>query len=521
MMSKQSINTISTMLQSIHIKLPLYNTLMKILQFKSISEINKMQDLEPIYTEKSQKIIVNSVHSTYLSSIYKECAIAKTLQLLGHNVLMLTCGKIFPFCTGMFNVDVPPNKGMCKNCISHGKQLFDSLNLPHKTYLDYIDEKDEEEYMSLALKKGKLFGVDINYHALTSAQRYMKGQKVEYRIYYNKLEDAAATAIVAKNIYEIEKPDKILTSHSCYAEWGSFSDYFRLKNVPVYTWYTGYNPKTLIFNLTNIDKNFNIFLHNRNYKNLTEEEKQTVQTYLQQRKVGIDDTKLYNFKEKTLPSSYDANKKTFTMFPNLAWDVDPTCSGDFFSDTFDWIDTTIKIFTRHPDKQLIIRAHPAEQVYKSIVTTVKHINQTFTVLPKNVIIIDSDNPINSYNLFKYTDVGIVSNGTIGLEMTNQNIPVIVVGNAHYKNKGFTRDVNTLDEYRNAIRNPPKTISYESVRDLYNYYYFIKSFIPFPILKHKNFLTIGYNSNNFKSFLEDYYLEHIANCILFDKPFQEW
>lgn len=523
--AKQSVNNLSTFLRNVGVKEPMYNTLMSLVQYKNLHKVKKIKHVKLPDTEyvKPQNIFFHCVHCGPVSSIYKECAIAKTLQIMGHKVTMLICNQTLPFCTGMFNINTPPNKGMCRNCVQHGIKLFDYLNLDWTSYQCYINADEEEKHMAKGMQEGELFSVDVSYHALSSAQRYMKGQRVEKPIYDSKLADAVAAVIVAKNIFTKEVPDKIVTSHSCYAEWGSFSDFFKAVGVPVYTWYTGYDPKTLVFDLINIDKNFSTFLTKRNYNTLTEQEQQVLLYYLAQRRRGTADTRYYNFSdEEEFPPNFVPSKFTFTMYPNLSWDVDPTMSGDFFKDTFDWIDTTINIFKELPkDYQLVIRAHPAEKLYQSVVTAEGHINEKFPDLPNNIIIIGSDNPINSYHLFSPTNVGIISNGTVGLEMLMTDIPVIVVGNAHYKDKGFTYDVSSIDDYKKALQRSLYEIESKQMRDLYAYYYFIKSFLPFPILRHRNFLDIGYNVKNYQDFLNDYYLHHICACILDDKMFQDW
>ena len=75
-------------------------------------------------------------------------------------------------------------------------------------------------------------------------------------------------------------------------------------------------------------------------------------------------------------------------------------------------------------------------------TVLDSINSKFISLPKNIKIIPPNTKISPYSLFPFIDVGIVYNGTVGLEMSTQGIPVVVAGNAHYGKKAFTYDIST-------------------------------------------------------------------------------
>ena len=525
---KNLINSGAYFLEKARVKKQVYDILISIAQYRALGLLRKIdKNVEHIQASNPKNIVFHCVHSCFVSSIFKEVAIAKTLQLMGHNVTMIICGGKLHNCTGMFNVNVPPNKSMCKNCIRFGIELFNIFDLPYMTYNTLID--DDFETIKVGVSNAKLkkyFGVDIDYHARASTARYFKGEKLfDEEIYNQKLTNAVITTTFAKLYNDIYKPDIVVTSHSCYSEWGAFSDYFRNKGVKVYTWYTGYNHRTLIFDLITIDKNFNRYKKHRENK-LSDEEKIQLYNYIDERKKGVDDTSQYHFVKK---ATYICNtgkfEKTYVLYPNLSWDVDPTSTSNFFDTIFEWVETTIKLFEKFPEYQLIIKTHPAEKLYRSKYTVYDFVMSKFTKLPQNVFIVNPNENISPYELFRYTDVGIVSNGTVGLEMVLDNIPIIVTGNAHYKNKGFTYDAESINDYINLLfyNDDVKKgiVKNKDERDLYSYYYFIKSFIPFTILRHRNFLDIGFNAKSYNDFLNDYELSHIATSIVNNKIMQNW
>jgi hypothetical protein len=49
-----------------------------------------------------------------------------------------------------------------------------------------------------------------------------------------------------------------------------------------------------------------------------------------------------------------------------------------------------------------------------------------------------------------SDFGLVFTSTTGMELATQGIPVIVAGRTHYRDKGFTSDVSSPQEFETAL-----------------------------------------------------------------------
>jgi hypothetical protein len=109
-------------------------------------------------------------------------------------------------------------------------------------------------------------------------------------------------------------------------------------------------------------------------------------------------------------------------------------------------------------------------------------------------------------------------------MALNNIPVIVTGQIHYYNKGFTYDVSSEEEYTQTIKSnlPPKE-NQQTLAKIYAYFYFIKSFIPRNYLYYKNFLNLGWNIKSLDDLApgKDKYMDHICDYITNDKVWQNW
>ncbi len=117
-----------------------------------------------------------------------------------------------------------------------------------------------------------------------------------------------------------------------------------------------------------------------------------------------------------------------------------------FSGTMtDWMRRTIKYFIDRNDVQFILRTHPGELVANgpSVVDLVK---DEFPELPENVHLIGPNDPVNTYDLIGVAKLGLAYTTTVGMEIAMHGVPVIVVGNTHYRGKGFTNDPNSWEEY---------------------------------------------------------------------------
>jgi hypothetical protein len=157
----------------------------------------------------------------------------------------------------------------------------------------------------------------------------------------------------------------------------------------------------------------------------------------------------------------------------------------FTSNMTEWLERTAKYVAERSDLQLIIRIHPGERITKgpSVGDIVK---QALLNIPENIRLIGADDQINTYDLLEIADLGMVYTTTVGLEMAMSGLPVTVVGQTHYREKGFTFDPKSWEEYFDLLERFAQ--SQESFQltsqqtDLawrYAYTFFFDYPIPFP------------------------------------------
>jgi hypothetical protein len=167
-----------------------------------------------------------------------------------------------------------------------------------------------------------------------------------------------------------------------------------------------------------------------------------------------------------------------------------TLGRQVFSDSMTaWIARTIQFFARREDAQLVIRIHPGELLTKgpSVAGVVKRV---FTSkegvelpIPDHIHLVPADAKINTYDIMEIADMGLVYTTTVGMEMAMSGKPVLVVGNTHYRGKGFTLDPRSWDGYfellGDVITNLKKYHpTQEQVEQAWNYAY--RFFFTYPL-----------------------------------------
>jgi hypothetical protein len=163
-----------------------------------------------------------------------------------------------------------------------------------------------------------------------------------------------------------------------------------------------------------------------------------------------------------------------------------TLGRQVFSDSMtDWLERTVRYFAKRQDVQLVTRIHPGELITKgpSVADVVK---KALPTIPENIHLVPADAKVNTYDIVEIADLGLVYTTTVGMEMAMSGVPVIVVGNTHYRNKGFSLDPDTWEAYfellSNVLSNTGKfRLDQQQVEQAWNYAYrfFFEYPQPFP------------------------------------------
>ncbi|WP_026776862.1 hypothetical protein [Polaribacter sp. Hel_I_88] len=336
------------------------------------------------------------------------------------------------------------------------------------------------------------------------------------------------THFLAEEIAEI-KPDIVIMSHGIYSTWGPLFNVLNEYDLPILVHGRGKKRHSQVFNWNKTGDSWDVSDEWEKVKNndLTEKELKEINAYLESRISHKDDVFVYNFGKQTNKKEtikflgLEDDKPIYTLFTNVLWDAASAQREIAFNNPVEWVIETIEWFNKHPEKQLIVKIHPAEVVigtnmpfYDIIVKRVE--------LNKNIRVIKPQEKVNSWSIYDISNLGIVHTTTAGMEMPLVNKPCIVVSKTHYRSKGFTIDVNSKEDYFKTL-NSFNIDNYDLEKNKkeaikYAYLLFIRYQVPFNFFFEEVSTDIkGFRHTDLNLYLLDKNYNKILESILNKKP----
>ena len=152
----------------------------------------------------------------------------------------------------------------------------------------------------------------------------------------------------------------------------------------------------------------------------------------------------------------------------------------------EWITKTVQYFAKRTDMQLVVRIHPGEKIVPQAKSMGMVVREALPELPDYIHVIGALDNVNTYDLIEIADLGLAYTTTVGVETAMNGIPVISCGDTHYRDRGFTIDPNSWDEYFSTLENvlsdlPAHRLKEEQIAKAWNYAYrfFFEYPHPFP------------------------------------------
>lgn len=139
-------------------------------------------------------------------------------------------------------------------------------------------------------------------------------------------------------------------------------------------------------------------------------------------------------------------KKVAVAFTNVTWDLATAGRDVGFAGVFDWVRETIRAVSALPNVHLIIRAHPAEASVQTRERILDQIAQAWPEGLAGVTPIEPEQDVAALDLCDLADLVLAYNSSAGIEAAAHGSTVVVCGNPHYRDKGFTLEVSSASEY---------------------------------------------------------------------------
>jgi hypothetical protein len=316
-------------------------------------------------------------------------------------------------------------------------------------------------------------------------------------IYRKYFYSALVNTHIANRVIHAYRPISVLTSHGVYVDYSPPLSLAYLKGLNAISWSSGYADFLHFFTIPKSVHKFQLheIAHSEWQKRLksplTKKEDKRLDDFIYQRyfKAGARDIEISSKPEgvRSLRKSLgiDNRNPTICLFAHVNWDVCFNLATMIFDTANEWIIESVKKMIKMKQVNWLIRCHPGEKKDGSLFTTDDLIRKTFPHIPRHIKVIGSDSDINSYSLYRLINAGITIFGTVGVELPLLGKPVIIAGNAHYSNKGFTLEAKSKKEYVSMLERvakiKPLTRKQIRLARQYAYSYFIQRQIPLNVI----------------------------------------
>lgn len=446
---------------------------------KNLPELVKQATLVREESQKGKKVFVFATlhywieHATLLSL---------SLAALGHDV---TFGYL-PFCDWRFPInrfDLRRQNAYAKNVLNKTRNIITPVSFLSKR-APYIPlPKDLED----AVKEVSIF--DSQY---TDQIEEIEQNSEIYKLRYRRNRDAAQSLLAW---FRSEKPDVVIVPNGTIFELGICYRVSRFLKIPTITYEFSdqRNRFWIAQNSEIMRQDTNEIWKAKLEEKLTDEKLEKVRSLMISRQKA---SLFENFSrlwqgiptqgaEKTR-NNLGLDKRPIVLLPTNVLGDSLTLGRQVFTKSMaEWIERTVQYFVPRVDTQIIIRVHPGEIKSRGL-SIVEIIHRLLPELPEHIHLIKPEDKVNTYDLVEITDIGLVYTTTVGMEMAMSGIPTIVVGETHYRGRGFTFDPDSYVNYYkllgSMLENPLEFRLTQEKIDLawkYAYHFFFDFPKPFP------------------------------------------
>ena len=409
--------------------------------------INKLAQAIPFPVGKnkySPVVVFNA--STRLSGISQNAGFSLltslALKMEGVPVIHFVCERGLSPCVLGTNRSQPNASPPCRECIRTSKYLFSSAET-HRFNLQ-IDPEIKGQLAGLDLQAL----IDYEFGHIPLGQMVLPSMRWILRKHHLNNDEhtrmlARSYILSAWSVYnefsllcESRKPQALIVFNGMFYPEAMARLAAQEKGVKVFSHEVGMLPFSAFFT----DKEATAYpVKVDNKFELNEAQNKRLDGYLSNRFEGNFQTagvrfwpEMKRFEDKFAQkmASYQALVPVFT---NVIFDTSQAHANALFAHMFDWLDIVVEKVKQHPEILFIIRAHPDEirpgKESRESVAEWYQCNSLNRIT--NLIFIQPDEFISSYDLIRQAKFVMVYNSTVGLEASIMGKPVLCAGKARY------------------------------------------------------------------------------------------
>ncbi len=324
-------------------------------------------------------------------------------------------------------------------------------------------------------------------------------QKDISRLYNLRIQrnQAAAAALISwvNNLRAEQRPEVIITPNGSILEMGAIYQAARHLNIPVTTYEFGEQRQRIWFaqNDEVMQQNTTEMWQQRHNRSLTPQQWEQIQTLYASRQNASLWKNFSRLWQEQPSQGGEQIKKALQLDHRPVVLLAANVIGDsltlgrqiFSQNMTDWLQQSTRYFAQRQGVQLIVRIHPGER-YTTGPSVAQIVRQVLPDIPAHIRLVEALDPINTYDLIEVADLGLVYTTTVGMEMAMSGVPVVVAGRTHYRNKGFTIDPDTWQDYFQLLDEKLSMQQHQSLTReqvelawQYAYYFFFEYPSPFP------------------------------------------
>ncbi len=396
----------------------------------------------------------------WAAHVQYEAVMAQALRRRGANVRFLTCGGGLDICDRANTYEAPPMP--CRTCTHYVETSLRAHGLDQAPLrsgwddgtddgwpeLDLIERSDLEAVVVDGIPLGELVSIPVRWFLCAADVDDDPLAAVITRAF---LRSARRILRAASRSLDEQRPDLVVLLNGLFLFEGIVWALCRARGIDVVTYERAFVQETLVFSRTapaGVYDFSNRYTAERHP--LDADETRQLDAYIEQRRTGDAADQFWRFADHTWSGN---GGRLVALFTNLTWDTAVLNRDLAFPDIRSWLDAAVEYFRNRPADHLVIRVHPSElhlpgkRTRDSLET---YLAQRFPNLPDNVTVVGAADLASSYPLMEAADVGLVYTSTTGLELGLRGTPVIVAGETHYRDKGFTIDVTSREEFDAAL-----------------------------------------------------------------------
>jgi len=154
-------------------------------------------------------------------------------------------------------------------------------------------------------------------------------------------------------------------------------------------------------------------------------------------------------------------KQIVPVFTNVIFDTSQPHANTVFEDMFRWLDLVLEVIKSHRETLFVIRAHPDElRVRKSSRETVQDwVDRHGIQKEPNVVFVNPNETLSSYELIQRSRFVMIYNSTIGLEASIMGAAVLCAGKARFTQYPTVFFPQSIDAYQSELE---KFLSVEEI-----------------------------------------------------------